>query len=53
VTLDTDATGGLAHLAWHTEESGRPVTYTIEPARSAWQRMQVELLTMLPLDHEL
>jgi putative cardiolipin synthase len=52
VTLDTDA-GGIAHLAWHTVESGRPVTYTVEPARSAWQRMQAQWLTMLPIDGEL
>jgi putative cardiolipin synthase len=52
VTLDTDA-GGIAHLAWHTVESGRPVTYTVEPARSAWQRLQAQWLTMLPIDGEL
>jgi putative cardiolipin synthase len=53
LTLDRDANGGGTHLAWHTVESGRPVTYAIEPARDPWQRMQAQLLTMLPLDGEL
>jgi putative cardiolipin synthase len=53
VTLDHAPNGGATHLTWHTVESGRPVTYAIEPARDPWQRMQAQLLTMLPLDGEL
>jgi putative cardiolipin synthase len=42
-----------AHLAWHCREQGRDVEYTREPARSSWQRFQVRLLSLLPLDPEL
>jgi putative cardiolipin synthase len=45
--------GGSAGLVWRTEEGGRIVEYTREPARSGWQRVEVKLLTVLPLDSEL
>jgi putative cardiolipin synthase len=40
-------------LTWHCREQGRDVDYTREPARSAWQRIQVRFLSWLPLDREL
>lgn len=45
--------GGPARLVWDTREDGKPVAYTREPARSAWQRLKVRLLSLLPLAREL
>jgi cardiolipin synthase C len=42
-----------ARLRWSTADAGRPVSYSVEPARSAWQRFKVRLLSLLPLDREL
>jgi cardiolipin synthase C len=47
------AAGKSGRLVWRTEEGGRMVEYTREPARSAWQRLKVKLLALLPLDREL
>ncbi|MDE2002554.1 MAG: phospholipase D family protein [Betaproteobacteria bacterium] len=51
--LRKDPAGGAPKLIWRTREDGKDVDYDSEPARSAWQRMQVELLSLLPLDREL
>jgi putative cardiolipin synthase len=48
-----DARGKSSRLVWRTEEDGRMVEYTREPARSGWQRLKVKLLALLPLDREL
>jgi putative cardiolipin synthase len=40
-------------LVWRTEEGGRVVEYDTEPARSQGQILEVELLSLLPLDDEL
>jgi putative cardiolipin synthase len=40
-------------LIWRTQEGGMPVDYAREPARSAWQRIKVNLLSLLPDDREL
>ncbi len=40
-------------LAWRTVENGATVEYKREPARHAWQRVEVKFLSLLPLDHEL
>jgi cardiolipin synthase C len=45
--------GKPPELVWNTLEDGKPVEYTREPARSEWQRTQVQLLSLLPLDAEL
>lgn len=45
--------GGSPRLVWRTEEDGKAVEYDSEPARSNGQRLQVELLSLLPLDAEL
>lgn len=52
VTLQTRPEGA-PKLLWSTLDHGQPVTYTTEPARSAWQRFEVRTLSLLPLDHEL
>jgi putative cardiolipin synthase len=41
------------HLQWHYREQGRDVSRTTEPARSAWQRFKVRLISLLPIDPEL
>jgi putative cardiolipin synthase len=43
----------LPRLVWRTEEDGKAVAYETEPARSDWQRSEVFLLSLLPLDREL
>jgi putative cardiolipin synthase len=45
--------GGASELIWRTQEGGMQIDYDSEPARSTWQRMKVEFLTLLPLDKEL
>ena len=42
-----------ARLVWRTSEAGRSVAYESEPARSAWQKFRVSVLSVLPLDPEL
>jgi len=45
--------GGPPRLVWRTEEGGKSVEYDREPARSNWQRLKANFLTLLPLDGEL
>jgi putative cardiolipin synthase len=40
-------------MVWRTVENGTEVDYTIEPARHPWQRIEVKVLSLLPLDAEL
>jgi cardiolipin synthase C len=47
------APGTVSRLVWRTEENGRDVEYTQEPAHSSWQRLKVKLLSLLPLGREL
>jgi putative cardiolipin synthase len=51
--VSTGAPGKSSHLVWRTEEDGRIVELTREPARSGWQRLKVKFLALLPLDREL
>jgi cardiolipin synthase C len=44
---------GPAHLSWDTREDGKAVEYSREPARSAWQRLKLKLLSLLPIAREL
>jgi putative cardiolipin synthase len=53
LTLLPRDTGRSPRLVWRTEEDGKAVEYDSEPARSNGQRLEVELLTLLPLDAEL
>lgn len=41
------------HLVWHYRDESRDVDETTEPARSAWQRFKVRLISLLPIDPEL
>jgi putative cardiolipin synthase len=52
VTLSEDAKD-KQHLIWTTREAGTVVHYEKEPARNAWQRTKVRLLSALPMDREL
>jgi putative cardiolipin synthase len=46
-------TGISTRLVWVTENEGKTVELTREPARGEWQRLKVKLLSLLPLDREL
>jgi cardiolipin synthase C len=52
VTLEPGA-GGKPRLTWTSEQSGQTVRTQTEPARSAWQRLEVRLLALLQVDREL
>jgi putative cardiolipin synthase len=52
VTL-SDGANGKRRLIWTTREAGTVVQHETEPARNAWQRMKVRLLSVLPLQREL
>ncbi len=41
---------GQRHLVWRTLENGVPVDFDEEPAVTLWQRVQVDMLSLLPLD---
>ncbi|HET7774890.1 MAG TPA: phospholipase D-like domain-containing protein, partial [Azospira sp.] len=45
--------GSAPELIWLTQENGQAVEYGVEPARSTWQRIKANILTLLPLDREL
>jgi putative cardiolipin synthase len=53
VALRPAESGNSSRLVWRTEENGHAVEYTHEPARSGWQRLEVKLLALLPLDKQL
>jgi len=53
VSLRSENGRDRSGLVWQTDESGTPVEYHSEPARSHWQRFEVKFLTLLPLDPEL
>ena len=46
---DADAMGRRP-LVWRTQENGMAVDFHEEPAVTDWQRLQVDLLAILPLD---
>ncbi|HEY4373426.1 MAG TPA: phospholipase D family protein, partial [Burkholderiales bacterium] len=53
VTLEKAPGTDGKRIAWHTKENGQALTLYKEPAKDDWQRMKVELLSLLPFDHEL
>ena len=53
VTLQQADPPARPRLHWSAVEAGQSVSYSVEPARSAWQRFKVRLLSLLPLDREL
>jgi putative cardiolipin synthase len=48
--LEEADVSGQRHLVWRTLEDGKPVDFHAEPAVTAWQRLEVDLLSLLPLD---
>jgi putative cardiolipin synthase len=53
LALRPNGSGNGSHLVWQTEENGKAIEYTQEPARSTWQRIKLKLLSLLPLGREL
>ena len=53
VALQEKTPGDAPGLTWSTVESGRPATLHHEPAHSWWQKFEVQLLALFPIDHEL
>lgn len=53
VTLQQDLAGDAPQLEWHGVTDGLPVVLHSEPARSTWQKEEVDLLKLLPIDSEL
>ncbi len=53
LALYPNDTGRAASLVWHTQEDGKAVEYHSEPARSEWQRVKVNILSLMPLEKEL
>ena len=40
-------------IVWLTQEKGKRIEYLTEPARSDWQRIEADTLSLLPVDDEL
>ncbi|TAK91891.1 MAG: phospholipase D family protein [Burkholderiaceae bacterium] len=53
LVLRPNDAGRPPSLVWRTQEDGKAVEYETEPARSDWQRMKVNIYSLLPLDNEL
>ncbi len=53
LVLHGDGTSTAKSLIWVTQEDGKPIEYQTEPARSAWQRIKANMISVLPLDGEL
>jgi cardiolipin synthase C len=52
VALREPTAGRAAQLYWRTEEAGWSVDYLSEPARSPWQRVAVQSMSLLPVGNE-
>ncbi len=53
LTLRPGDAGRAPTLVWRTQDAATVVEYDTEPARSDWQRFEVNILSLLPLDNEL
>jgi putative cardiolipin synthase len=53
VTVGPDTPGDTPRLGWSTVKDGKPMELRSEPARSNWQKLEVNVLTLLPIDREL
>jgi putative cardiolipin synthase len=53
LALRPNPAGGAPGLVWLTQEDGKAVEYDVEPARSDWARIKVNILSLLPVDKEL
>jgi putative cardiolipin synthase len=51
--LHTNDGGRSPSIVWRTQEDTKTIEYDTEPARSNWQRVEVNVLTLLPMDKEL
>jgi cardiolipin synthase C len=52
LALREPVAGRAPQLYWHTEEQGWSVDYLNEPARSDWQRVEAQALSVLPVSSE-
>jgi putative cardiolipin synthase len=52
VALRAPAAGPAPQLYWRTEEAGWSIDYLSEPARSTWQRVAVQSMSLLPVGDE-
>ena len=43
----------MVNISWTTKEGGKDVVYTSEPKVSAWDKVKVNLLQMLPMEDQL
>jgi putative cardiolipin synthase len=50
LAVDGPDGGGIRGLVWRTMENGKPTEYHQEPAAAFARRLQVEALSLLPLD---
>jgi hypothetical protein len=53
LVLRPNNAGVVPRLLWRTQKDGVAVEYTSEPAQSAWQRFEANVLSRLPMDREL
>jgi putative cardiolipin synthase len=53
LALRPNAEGGEPSLVWSTQEGGQAIEYDTEPARSDWQSIKVNILSIWPVDDEL
>ena len=53
LTLHPNAAGGSPSLTWRTQENGKAIEYDSEPARNTLQKIEVNVLSLLPMDKEL
>ena len=51
--LQPDNSRSGQHVIWRTLEDDQMIDFQEEPARSDWQKFKVNILSVLPLDHEL
>ena len=52
LALRAPAAGRAPQIYWRTQEAGWTVDYLQEPARSDWQRVEVQALSLLPVSSE-
>ena len=53
VTLQPHVSGDPPQLEWSTVRDGQPLLLHSEPARSSWEKFEVDFIKLFPLDSEL
>lgn len=53
LSLRQDGVGAPSGLIWRTAEAGKIVEYDTEPVQDAWQKVMVDLFSLLPLEEVL